>query len=271
MASESNLKNLMVIDRFNLKPLPENVNGFSSYRFATLKTIINLISNITDEINFKMDESEISISCLGFDHVSLIKANFPADFFNDYSCIKPLDIGVSVKNLNKLFSYCKINMGITMIFNEDDISFHMVNNDVEKEYVIKQVSIDEDQLQIPDCEYNYVMKMNSREFFEVTKELKDISGDMQLKIRDTKLHFKSESEIGSVKVKCGLKDFQKNTEADFLKMQFLSKYFHEFSKAHSLNTYINIEISPEVPVCMSYELFDDAIIKYYLAPKIDDD
>ena len=73
MASESNLKNLMVIDRFNLKPLPENVNGFSSYRFATLKTIINLISNITDEINLKMDENEMSISCLGFDHVSLIQ------------------------------------------------------------------------------------------------------------------------------------------------------------------------------------------------------
>merc|ERR1712161_101302 len=55
-----------------------------------------------------------------------------------------------------------------------------------------------------------------------------------------------------------------------VELTFALRYLNFFTKATSLGPSVILSMSPEVPVVVEYPIEDTGYIKYYLAPKIDD-
>jgi proliferating cell nuclear antigen len=54
-------------------------------------------------------------------------------------------------------------------------------------------------------------------------------------------------------------------------MAFAARYLNYFTKASSLASHVSISMSPEIPIVVEYSLGDLGYIRFYLAPKIEDE
>ena len=56
-----------------------------------------------------------------------------------------------------------------------------------------------------------------------------------------------------------------------VELQFAMKYLTYFTKATSLSRTVTLSISTDLPVCVEYPIEGAGFVRYYLAPKIDDE
>jgi proliferating cell nuclear antigen len=53
--------------------------------------------------------------------------------------------------------------------------------------------------------------------------------------------------------------------------QFALRYLNSFTKASNLSKTVTLQMAPEVPLMIEYQIDNIGYLRYYLAPKIDDD
>ena len=253
-----------------LPKLPKGKPGFSTGNFATLKTIVNLISEMTDEINFSLSDEGVSIFCMDSSHVSFMNCQLTPEYFDNFQCDKSKTFGMSIKALQKIFAHCKSNMDISMSFGEDTILIDLANSMNRKSYEIKQMIIDMESLSIPEMEHSHLIMMKSREFLDISRELVDFGDVCSIDIVNKVLKFKSDGDMGKVTIECEPMDIEIKDEATNFHVSLSPKFLCQMAKASNLNDEIFIGLVEDLPVHMTYLLDNNSKLEYYLAPKIDD-
>ena len=66
---------------------------------------------------------------------------------------------------------------------------------------------------------------------------------------------------------CGIKI----TCTEKTKLSFSIKYLGQFAKATTLSTRTRISMSAKLPIVVEFSIEDDGYLKFYLAPKIEED
>jgi len=54
-------------------------------------------------------------------------------------------------------------------------------------------------------------------------------------------------------------------------LTFAVRYLNMFTKAANLASQVSLSMSPDVPLVVEYDIGDIGCMRYYLAPKIDDE
>lgn len=92
------------------------------------------------------------------------------------------------------------------------------------------------------------------------------------------MRFSASGDIGSANVKLAqTNNFDKEEESVTIEMQepvtltFACQYLNSFTKATSLSAQVQLSMSANVPLVVEYQIPDLGHIRYYLAPKIDED
>ena len=90
--------------------------------------------------------------------------------------------------------------------------------------------------------------------------------------------FSAAGDIGTGNIKLAqTANVDKEEEAVTIDMQepvtltFACRYLNMFTKASCLAPQVSLSMSPEVPLVVEYKIGDIGHIRYYLAPKIEDE
>lgn len=90
--------------------------------------------------------------------------------------------------------------------------------------------------------------------------------------------FSASGDVGSANIKLAqTSSADKEEEAVVIEMQepvtltFACRYLNSFTKATPLSPQVQLSMSADVPLVVEYRVQDYGHIRYYLAPKIEDD
>ena len=143
---------------------------------------------------------------------------------------------------------------------------------------LKLMEIDQEQLGIPDTQYKCTIKMPSMEFQRIVRDLQ-VLGDtciISCSKEGVKFSVSGDMGTGNVLLKANA-EAEKEEEQVIIDMEepveltFALRYLNFFTKATGLGPSVVISMSPEVPIVVEYPIEQMGHIKYYLAPKIDDE
>jgi len=145
-------------------------------------------------------------------------------------------------------------------------------------YELRMMDLDVEQLGIPEQEYQATFSMPSSEFTKIIKDLLIIGESVTIDVKKSGVTFSAEGEIGKSQV-CLEKgeaigdsdesfDLQVN---DPIELSFATQYLKKFTAAGPLSRDVTVALSADVPMVIAYEVEDFGHLKYFLAPKIDDD
>ena len=105
--------------------------------------------------------------------------------------------------------------------------------------------------------------MNSGDFQKLCKELHQLSETVQIEASLSAIKFTVEGEVGSGSV-------QIMTNQEEAKRASALRYLNMFNKASTLCNYTKLMLAADTPLVVEYEIEGLGSLKYYLAPKINE-
>ena len=139
------------------------------------------------------------------------------------------------------------------------------------------MDINDDQLGIPDCEYKCTVRMPSNEFQRIVRDMMTLGDTCVISCTKEGIRFSVNGDLGTGNVLIRANATDKEEDQVIIDMEepveltFALRYLNLFTKATSLGPAVVISMSPDVPIVIEYPIDEIGHVKYYLAPKIEED
>ena len=249
---------------------------------VVLKKIIDAMKDIVTDANLDCAETGISLQAMDASHVSLVSLALRPELFQMYRCDTNTSLGVNFTSLSKIMKCASNDDKITVQAddNNEQVSFMFESTDKITDFDMKLLSIDAEHLGIPDTEYMATITMPSAEFARICRDLAIIGETCVISASKEGVRFSVDGDLG-----CGNITLRETSASDAkpddkvtikiddtaLELTFALNYLNMFTKATPLSPTVTLKMAPEVPLVVEYPIESGGHIRYYLAPKIEDD
>uniref|UniRef100_A0A8C7Q5V3 DNA sliding clamp PCNA n=1 Tax=Oncorhynchus mykiss TaxID=8022 RepID=A0A8C7Q5V3_ONCMY len=249
---------------------------------SILKKVLEALKDLITEACWDVSSSGISLQSMDSSHVSLVQLTLRSDGFDSYRCDRNLAMGVNLSSMSKILK-CAGNEDIITLRAEDNadtlaLVFETLNQEKVSDYEMKLMDLDVEQLGIPEQEYSCVVKMPSGEFARICRDLSQIGDAVMISCAKDGVKFSATGELGTGNVKLSqTSNVDKEEEAVSIEMNepvqliFALNYLNFFTKATPLSKTVILSMSADIPLVVEYKIADMGHVKYYLAPKIDEE
>jgi len=249
---------------------------------SLLKKVLESLKDLLKEATWDCSDSGIQLQAMDNSHVSLVSVNLRADGFDKFRCDRQLSMGMSLESMAKILR-CAANDDIITVKAQDqadtvNFMFESPNQEKVSDYEMKLMNLDQEHLGIPETDYAAVIKMPAGEFQRVVRDLSQFGESVVISCTKEGVKFSAAGDIGVGNIKLAqTANVDKEEEAVTIEMQepvtltFACRYLNMFTKASCLSAQVSLSMSPDVPLVVEYNIGEIGHIRYYLAPKIEDD
>ncbi|CAM9480944.1 unnamed protein product [Discosporangium mesarthrocarpum] len=250
---------------------------------SLLKKIVEAIRELVSDANLDCSESGISMQAMDSSHVSLCSLKLRSDGFDHFRCDVKLTLGLSMANISKILK-CAGNEDIVTLKAEDSadtltMMFESPNQDRISDFELKLMDIDSEHLGIPKTEYNCtIQQMPSMEFARIVKDLSVIGETCTIACDKEGVKFSVAGDLGKGNIMLrNNTSVEKEEDKVMVTMEepvtlmFALRYLSHFTKATPLGPTVTISMTADNPVVVEYPISTFGYVRYYLAPKIDED
>lgn len=250
-----------------------------------LKKVLEALKDLLNEATWDCADTGIQLQAMDNSHVSLVSVSLRADGFDKFRCDRQLSMGMNLTSMSKILR-CAANDDIITVKAQDQadsVTFVFESPSQEKvsDYEMKLMNLDQEHLGIPETDYAAVVKMPSAEFQRIVKDLGQFGESVVIACTKEGVKFSAAGDIGVGNIKlaqtAGSVDDKDGDDSVTIDMQepvtltFACRYLNMFTKATCLAPQVTLSMSPEVPLVVEYKIGDIGHVRYYLAPKIEDE
>jgi len=249
-----------------------------------LKKIVEAIKDLVNDAPFDCSEGAMSLQAMDASHVALVALKLDVGLFESYRCDRTISLGLSLVNMSKALK-CSNNDDTCMIRFEDDegdsvtFTFEDTKRDKKQDVTVKLMDIDNEHLGIPDQKYSCVIEMPATEFQRTCRDLAMFSDSLNITATKAGVTFKGAGDTGSNVVTYSKSQSDEDEDKERITIDviepvtlgFSIKYMNMFAKATSLSDRVRLSMHNDVPIVVEYGIEENGYLRFYLAPKIDDD
>lgn len=246
------------------------------------KQLIEAIKELVTNANIDCSADEMGMQAMDSSHVSLVQISLRAQGFDHYRCDRTISLGINSANLSKILR-CAGNDDVLTLKAEDTgnnltLMFESPSQDRISDFELSLMDINEEQLGIPDCEYKCTIKMPSQEFQRIIRDMMTLGDTCVISCTKEGIRFSVNGALGTGNVLIRTNNASDKEDEQVIidmdepvELTFALRYLNLFTKATSLGPSVIICMSPDVPIVVEYPIAEVGHVKYYLAPKIDDE
>eukprot|EP00271_Cylindrocystis_brebissonii_P022065 TRINITY_DN8271_c0_g1_i1.p1 TRINITY_DN8271_c0_g1~~TRINITY_DN8271_c0_g1_i1.p1 ORF type:complete len:263 (-),score=61.09 TRINITY_DN8271_c0_g1_i1:866-1654(-) len=247
-----------------------------------LKKVLDSVKDLVTDANFDVSDTGFALQAMDSSHVALVSLLLRCEGFEHYRCDRSMALGMNLTNMAKMLK-CAGNEDIVTIKAEDNgdtvtFMFESPGQDKISDFEMKLMDIDSEHLGIPDKEYESIVKMPAAEFLRICRDLATIGDTVVIGVTKEGVKFSTSGDIGTANIICRQNmSVDKEDEQTVVEMNepvtltFALRYLNSFTKATVLSPTVTFSMSKDLPIVVEYKIPDIGYIRYYLAPKIEDD
>ncbi|CAM9531634.1 unnamed protein product [Pylaiella littoralis] len=237
---------------------------------SVFKSIIDSVSKLADHAVFYFNTTGITMQAMDPCHVALCFMKLDKSGFVDYECNTDLNIGLSLVELSRVLKCSLKDDGLQIeLADKKKMGISLLKSSRTLGFEVNSMDLDVDILQIPETSYESSILMPSALFKNIVKDISVMGESCTIDMVSGCMTLLSEKDGGVMT----FKDPEKNgIIADGTsKGTFSNKYLQLFTKASSLDKSVTLKMSTDTPICVEYKIGDLGDLKFYLAPKANDE
>merc|ERR1719474_1142151 len=203
------------------------------------------------------------------------------DGFKPWRCDRHCSLGIHLDHLNKVLKCMGGKDAVELKYKEGadecDFVFKSPEEDKVSHFSLKLMEIDSEHLGIPETEYKTNVRLSASEFQRICRDLAVLGETLTIGVNKDSVQFSVSGEIGKGEMtlrSTATSDGGEATDIDCNEpcvQQFAMRYLNFFTKATSLSKHVRLSMSPEVPLLVEYAIDEIGYVRYYLAPKIEEE
>ncbi|KFM28599.1 Proliferating cell nuclear antigen [Auxenochlorella protothecoides] len=245
--------------------------------------ILEATRELVTEANLEIGATGVSLQAMDSSHVSLVALSLRSDGFEHYRADRAFSMGMNLNNVSKMLRCAGKDDIITIKADDGDdtvyFTFESPTQDKVSEFELKLMDISSENLGIPETEYAASVRMPSAEFQRICRDLSSIGDTVEMSVTKDGIKFSTTGDIGNASVICRQntaidKQSEEQTVIDMnepVVLTFALRYLNSFTRATGLSPMVQIKLSKDLPVVVEYRIADMGFVRYYLAPKIEDE
>merc|ERR1711998_598936 len=248
---------------------------------SLLKKLIEAVKDLVTEANFDCTAEGISVQAMDSSHVSLVGIMLKADGFEHYRCDKTVSLGMNLASLSKILK-CAGNDDVITMKAEDEAEvitfmFESPNQEKISDFELKLMVIDSEHLGIPETDYCAEVTMPSGEFQKICRDLTTFGDTATIAATKEGVKFSVAGDMGTGNVTVRQNAAVEKEQQTLIELQepvsltFALRYLNFFTKATPMSESVTLSLSKEVPLAVEYQIGEMGHLRYYLAPKVDDE
>jgi proliferating cell nuclear antigen len=221
-------------------------------------------------------------------HVSLVSLQLNENGFEEFRCDKPMTLGINLVDFSKILKMANNNDIVTLKADEENSFLNILfenkgnllfnqGSDRSAEFQLNLLTLDTESLGIPDTEYPTYIRMSSSEFVRLCKDMTQLADAVHINVAKEGAVFSVHGKAGAGKIKLRRNNAEKQEDQIDIKCEenisagYGLQYLNSFAKASSLSGSVCLYLSSQFPLMIEYAIENMGYLKFYLAPKMDED
>ncbi len=243
-----------------------------------LKGIIETLSSIIDETQFKVTPTDFTISAMDPSRICLLKLSIKKENFDEFKCSKETKVGLNLDDLDKILKRSSINDNVEIVFKEEDqkIKIKMKREGSSRTRTFSLALLDIDIEEIPmdtllNIEYPSRWVIDTEFLVEAIKDAEIYSEILNMKaIVDQGLIFSSTGQIGEMNYELGVEDLIEANINELSAGSYSLTFLKGILKISSITEKLEISLKTDHPLKMVFNLAEGGELFYFLAPRVED-
>jgi proliferating cell nuclear antigen len=253
------------------------------HQASLFKRLIDSLKGLVEDVCFECEANGISLQAMDVSHVSLIAMELPSDTFATYNCPSHVSLSFSVetlatKILRSAGSNDELSIRTGSTHEDIEIQINSPNQDKSTRFRLKPVDIAPETVSIPDHTYRARLQLNSQAMNQLVKSLSEVSDSVSVRCTEGSIAFSvadaSVEATTTFNAGFGPESADDEVEVDVTescRVAYALRYLKAISAAAGLASRVSLSFSPHFPLLVEYALTEGGSVRFYLAPKVEDD
>lgn len=258
-------------------------------------SIFQHLKAITEHINIQFSpENGLFIQGMDSSHVSIYELRLPSDWFDRYTIVAPVCLGINANILFKILNAREKTQEMLFVFSAatDDKAFIYFQNgrektEFDKTFEMPLVDLTTEMLEIPEIEYQAEFSLLSTKIYSIVNQLKTFGDTMDIICSEEKIVICADGQsTGKMSVEVDISELSSYAieEGKEIHLSYSLNYIGNICMFYKLAREVELFISGDYPLKMKYNIgcgggetaeaaatAGEASMVFYLAPKMSDD
>ena len=234
-----------------------------------LKDSILIISELVNEVNFKIYKDRIELIAMDPANVAMVVFKLLSSAFAEYSVAEEKVIGVNLINLTQILKRVKPTDILSLELDQNKNKLFLTLKGVtSKRFELSLLDIEEREQKIPNLKFTAKVETNTLMFNDAIEDMDIIADSLSFKAMADKFVIESEGNISSGSVEIG------NDEETTLELngspvtaRYSIEYLKKIIKGSKLTNKVVLEFGQDYPLKVEYALIDKLALQFVLAPR----
>lgn len=239
-----------------------------------LKDSINVISELVNEVNFKVAKDRVELIAMDPANVAMVVFKLLSSAFTVYDVKGENYISVSLDSLKSILKRAKSTDVLSLELDEDKNRLIItLEGDNVKKFDIALIDTEDKEQKIPTLDFGVKIEMEPSLFNELVEDIGTVSDNIILKADKNKLIVNGEGSLSSAKIELNSgKDANiiSNT-GDVVKAKYSIEYMKKIVKGSKLSDSVTLYFDRDYPLKVEYKIIDKLSLTMILAPRVSND
>lgn len=250
---------------------------------SLFKKIIDSLKALgLEDITFDCNTDGMTMQGMDVGHVALISIELPGDMFSTYKCTDTLSISFNVERLMIVLKSAGPNDGLTIMTQSGDDGIEMQlnspNDDKSTRFRLKRIDVQNESVAIPEHSYRAKLGLGSNGFSQLVKSLSQVDDAVRVRCTEGSISFSVQDALidATTTFNAGVihEDADEEVDVDVTescRVDYSLRYLKAIAAAAPLSARVQLCFSPHFPLLVEYTLADGGFVRFYLAPKVEED
>jgi len=228
--------------------------------------IITIISELVTEVKIKVNQEGMSLTAIDPSNISMVYFKIPAGMFSQFDVTNENILGINLESLKAILRRCK--PGSFLVLEKIDNTLKVeIQDKIRRDFSLSLLDIDSEDKEMPNWEFNSVVKMDADNFVEVVEDCLVVSDACTFMAEPNRFVVEAHG-LNSVKIDFSPEKIEIHSGNSIARYSL--EYLNKFTKGAKISDRAILSFSTNHPLRVDFPT-GNIMLSFILAPRIEQD
>ena len=243
-------------------------------------SIFQVLKNCSSLICVMFETELVHIQGMDKSHICLFDISIQKKWFTNYDIIDSTKICFDSNVFHSIISTKSENQDLIIKMNSDEKDVLYVNfesieakkGDFKKSFKMPLAEYEYEEMNIPTVDYDAEFSLLSKQITDMFSQLNNFGNDIIINCSETSISLTTNGITGEMRVDIPIDDLSSYSivEGEDITLTYSLAYINKMCITNKLSSDVEFSLSNECPMKISYDLGDNSLMIFFMAPKMND-